>query len=113
MENTSCGENCCFVQSGFCNSEKDCPNYTETIWEEASTGKIKTVKDCSPKRTMIEQQRLINSFTGVTASVQVLRDKIDKLESLLLQIINESKIFIAEIDQKKIEAIMFDKEKRG
>lgn len=111
MEDTRCGDECCFVKSGFCNKDTECPNYTETVWEEASSGKMKTVKDCAPKRTMIEQQRMTNSFNAVTASNQVLRDKIDRLEGLLLQIIQESKIFFAEIEEGKVQAIEYQEKK--
>ena len=108
MDDTRCGDDCCFVKSGFCNKDCECPNYTETIWEEASSGKTKIVKDCAPKRTMIEQQRMVNSFNAITASNQVLRDKIDKLEGLLLQIINQSRIFFAEIEEGSIKAIPYE-----
>lgn len=111
MEDTRCGEDCCFVKSGFCNKDSECPNYTETIWEEASSGKTKIVKDCAPKRTMIEQQNMTNSFNAVTASNQVLRDKIDRLEGLLLQIIQESKIFFAEIEEGNIKALEYQEKK--
>lgn len=110
MEGTSCGEDCCFVKSGFCDSEKGCPNYTESFWEETSTGKMKTVRDCAPKRTMLEQQRLVNSYTMMTGSMNELRDKIDNLEKILLQIINESKIFIAEIEEGNITPIEYKRQ---
>lgn len=106
MEDTRCGENCCFVKSGFCDSDIGCPNFTETLWEEGSSGKIKTVRDCSPKRTMIEQQRMINSFAGTQASVQVLRDKIDRLEMLLVNLVNQTKeVFIELKDGSGIKKI--------
>jgi hypothetical protein len=100
MEDTRCGENCCFVKSGFCDSDTGCPNYTETLWEESSSGKLKTVKDCSPKRTMIEQQRMINSFSATQGSVQVLRDKVDNLETLLVNLVNQTKQVFIELQEK-------------
>lgn len=99
MEDTACGEDCCFVKSGFCNNETECPNFTETIWQEGNSGKIKNVKDCSPKRTVIEQQRIINCVVACQGSVQVLRDKIENLETLLLNLINQSRSAFCEIEE--------------
>jgi len=104
MEDTNCGENCAFFKSGFCLNEKECPNYTETIWEEAATGKTKVVKDCAPKRTMMEQQRAINSITAMHGAFQKLKEKVESLETMLFQIINASKKFLQEQEEiKQIE----------
>lgn len=109
-EDTRCGKNCCFVKSGFCEDDTGCPNYTETIWEDISNGKIKTVRDCAPKRTMIEQQRLINSMTGLQNAFETLSNRLNSVENSLSHIINESKIFFAEIEEGRIKAIPYNEE---
>lgn len=101
MDNTNCGTECAFVKSGFCQKDNECPFYTESIWE--SKGERKVVKDCSPKRTMFEQQRMINHFTGVQSSVQVLRDKIDTLEKALLFLISRSKELMDELEKENLK----------
>lgn len=102
MEDTRCGENCCFVKSGFCEKDTGCPNYTETLWEEGNSGNVKTVRDCSPKRMLIEQQRMINNFSATQGSVQVLRDKVENLEMILVNLANQTKQVFVEM-QKNIE----------
>jgi len=107
MDNTNCGAECPFVKTGFCNSDRECPNYSESCWIEGKTGEQKMIKDCIPKRLMIqnnhqqmrleglqqavEQQRnafmqLGENFVAVMGQVQELVNKqenqIQRLESL-------------------------------
>lgn len=101
MDGTCCDNDCCYLKNGLCSKVEECPNYTESIWRENSTGKVTVVKDCSPKRTMLCQQQTINSFDHVSASVQELRDKVTSLEDMLICLINESKNYLAEIEESK------------
>lgn len=101
MDDTCCGDECIFLKNGMCKKVELCPNYTESIWQETQSGKVRVVKDCAPKRTMLCQQQTLNSFDGVTASVQVLRDKVTILEDLLLTVINQSKQYLGEIEDQK------------
>ena len=54
MENTTCGKDCPFVKQGFCNSDCECPHYVESVWVQGDTQEKKIVKDCSPKRMLIQ-----------------------------------------------------------
>ena len=101
MENTNCGDKCSFVKSGFCNSDCECPFYIESIWE--SKGEPKVIKDCSPKRMMLEQNRMTNHFIGVQSSVQVLRDKVENLEKALVFLISRSKELMVELDKENLK----------
>lgn len=58
MESTSCGQNCPFVKNGSCKSETECPNYVESWWMEGQETTPKLLKDCSPKRLLLQQQYL-------------------------------------------------------
>lgn len=101
MENTNCGDKCAFVKSGFCNSDCECPFYAESIWE--SKGETKIVKDCSTKRIMIEQQRMMNNFIGVQSSVEVMRDKLENLEKALVFLISRSKELMEELEKENLK----------
>lgn len=103
MESTCCGDNCCFLKNGLCEKVEDCPNYTESVWRENSSGKVSVIKDCAPKRIMLSQQQIFNSFDAVTGSVQVLRDKVTSLEDLLVTLINQSKKRLNEQDLRRLE----------
>lgn len=110
MEGTSCGDDCCYVKNGLCKKVEECPNYTESIWKENTTGKVTVVKDCSPKRTMLCQQQTINSFDHVTSSVQVLKSKIERLEDMMLNLIQKSQKFMKEKDTQA-KRVEYDQEK--
>lgn len=68
-KDTYCDKNCPFVKQGFCDKVEECPNYVESIWEDALTKECKVVKDCSPKRVMLE--------------TQIQRSRIDSLQTSL------------------------------
>lgn len=105
MENTNCGKNCTFVKIGLCESDVDCPNYVETLWECGERAEIKTVKDCSPKRQLLESQKYIHRHLEIEAKIKKLTSKVENLENLMLELINESRQFLGEINnQKQLES---------
>jgi len=99
MENTNCGEKCCYVKNGFCESDEQCPNYLESFWKTDKETKL--VKDCSPKRMLMEQQSAITRMIGVQGALEQVRNRLDKLESMLNSLAHESKVYLDE--QKKLE----------
>lgn len=101
MENTNCGKDCTFVKVGLCESDCDCPNYVETLWECGERAEIKTVKDCSPKRQLLESQKYIHRHLEIEAKIKRLTEKVESLESLLIQLINESRKFLGEVNNNK------------
>lgn len=103
IEDTDCKENCSFVKLGICKSSCECPNYTESIWEDKQSGQVKVVKDCSPKRILFEQTRMIGSFNRVEKEMQIVRDKVNSIDALLQQIINQSREFVKEQNKQKFE----------
>lgn len=74
MENTSCGEECPFVKTGFCNSDRECPNYSESCWVEGRTGEQKMVKDCIPKRLMIQNNYQQIRLEGLQQAIEQQRN---------------------------------------
>lgn len=110
MENTSCGEKCCFVKTGFCDNETECPNYIETIWEDKKNGKMVTVKDCSPRRTMLEQQRIGNYIMSVSNQVSTLKSQVNSLEESFNHIVRQTQEFILEVQNTNKKQIELDKD---
>lgn len=101
MENTNCGSDCAFVKSGFCNSDKECPFYCESIWQLKGTNEIKTVKDCYPKRQTMEQNNLGQRFITLQSLQEDLRNRMDRLEHLLNVLIQQSETYLIEKIQEK------------
>lgn len=102
MENTNCGDSCAFVRSGFCEKDCECPFFSESWWEtqEGIEKKQKLVKDCFPKRMMIEQNKIIHRQYCEQSVVEELRNRIASLESLLSQLVSQSKEFIQERNEE-------------
>lgn len=75
MENTHCGDQCPFVKSGFCSEVTKCPNYMESWWTEQGGTVPKLVKDCSPKRLMLQQQYMQLRLEQLQASADVARSE--------------------------------------
>jgi len=103
MENTSCGENCCYVKSGFCNNETECPNYLEQAWSNSKTGEMKVVKDCAPKRMAFNQSDIIHRQLVLQKALEEQRNKFDILYQVLRQLIEKSREVINEASLKKLE----------
>lgn len=101
MDCTNCGDKCPYVQQGFCKSDCECPNYVESWWVEQQSGKQKLIKDCAPKRLMIDSQNSFNRGISIQASVEKLEFRLSKLESLLEMLIYQSKKFM--LDQQVLQ----------
>lgn len=102
MKSTSCGDKCAFVKAGICNSCRDCPNYQESWWKEGESGTPVLVEDCSPKRLLLHQENLMARLLGVESSVCQLRELVNKLCSVLVDISTRSQEY-AESQTKQIE----------
>lgn len=79
MEDTACGCDCPLVKSGICKSDRECPNFIESWWKEGEQGHQKLIKDCAPRRVMLQQANTQHALIGVQASVCELREKISCL----------------------------------
>lgn len=58
MEDSSCGDKCPYIKMGACSTCNECPNYVESWWIQQGVTQPKLVKDCAPKRMMIQQQHM-------------------------------------------------------
>ena len=96
MENTNCGEDCCFVKQGFCKTDKECPFYCESIWQTEGGTKIKTVKDCYPKRASTETNNLHYRMTVLQSMQEDLRNRLDRIELSLSALISQSQEYLRE-----------------
>ena len=94
MESTSCGANCPFVKQGFCQSEKECPNYVETWWVEPQTEQPRKLQDCSPKRMLLQQQVMQSRLEHVQQALEQSRNKYDELCGYLKTLIEVSKAVV-------------------
>lgn len=113
MDCTACGDKCPYVQQGFCKTDSECPHYVESWWHEQLTGKQKLVKDCAPKRLMLDSQLVFNRTISLQASIDKLEHRLARLESLLEMLIAQSKQVMAELPQKASLTLMLpDKDKR-
>lgn len=106
MENSSCGEHCSFVKSGFCDTEKDCPFYVETWWKKGQEETPKLVKDCFPKKFALEQNHLLHRFICVQGALEEMRNRFASLESILMNLVVQSK------EALKQEELRISKEKK-
>ncbi len=103
MENTNCEKECAFVKSGFCSSDKECPHYLESWWEIQGKHEPKLVKDCFPKKFGMEQNRLLYKFSCVHADVGNLKNRLEQIEIMLMNLINRSNEFLLENSKENVE----------
>lgn len=96
MDCTNCGNECPFVKQGFCQKDSECPHYMESWWVEADSGNQKLVKDCAPKRLMLDSQNQYNRSISMQASIDKMEHRLAKLEAILQALIHQSQAFIAE-----------------
>jgi hypothetical protein len=104
LENSNCGDQCAFVNSGFCKCDKECPFYTESWWENVESKQPKLVKDCSPKKMMLEQNQLLHRFLCMQSVVEDVRNRMDRIEAMLLNLTSQSKEFLIEKSQESLES---------
>lgn len=100
MESTSCGANCPFVKSGFCNSEKECPHYLETWWVETQSQQPKLLKDCAPKRMLLQQQLLQHRLECMQQALEESRNEYVRLGGYLKSLVEASKGIV---EQNKVD----------
>ena len=99
MDCTNCKENCSFVKSGFCETDRGCPFYLESWWLKDGDPEPKLIKDCFPKKFGVEQNRLLHRFLATQSVVEDVRNRMDRLENLLATLIDQSKEFLVERSQ--------------
>lgn len=102
MECTNCGDNCSFVKSGFCKTDRECPFFVESWWQLENNPTPKLVKDCFPKKFAFEQNNLLHRFLCMQEVVEDVRNRMERLEILLDQLINESRDMIIEKHIEKL-----------
>ena len=123
MQNTNCAEDCPFVKTGFCKTDKECPHYMESWWKEGNSETPILIKDCAPKRNILQNQYLQSRVEQLveTVHMQHLSNKLlsQQLKNLV-ELANdcfeqEKKRFIHHdyLDESQIELkdkVMDDKE---
>lgn len=75
MDNTCCEGKCPWVKTGFCKEVEECPNFVESWWIEGQGGNQKLVRDCVPKRLMMQMATLQARFEGVQAATEQVRNE--------------------------------------
>lgn len=111
MDDTNCGQNCAFVKSGFCKNDCECPFFVETWWELEGNPHPKKVKDCFPKKLTMEQNNLLHRHLCLQSVVEDVRNRMDRIEGMLLRLVSSSNELIAEINQDRIELNRCDNKK--
>jgi hypothetical protein len=74
----------------------------ESWWQEGGTGQPKVISDCAPKRMLIQQQVEVNRMYALQQAVEQMRNRLETLEGLLGQLIQQSKEYILHQAPKKI-----------
>lgn len=108
MENTACGKECPFVKQGFCESDKQCPNYIETWWMEGQGTQPKKLCDCSPKRMLLQQQLMQAKFENVQQSLEQTRNQYAELACYLKNLIEMGKAVIENKELKNEKTISIE-----
>lgn len=111
MESTSCGNECAFVKCGVCENEKGCPNYVESWWIEGQTGNQRLLKDCSPKRMLLQQQFLQSKVENLQSALEESRNEYNRLSTYLKQVLVSCKRIVDQENyllEKKNESTAID-----
>ena len=104
MDNSNCGCECSFVKSGFCKTDKECPFYVETWWSKTGEPNPKLVKDCFPKKFALEQNGLLHRQLCLQGCIEDVRNRMDRIEVMLAQLISQSKEFILEKNAERLQS---------
>lgn len=96
MDDTSCKDNCPFMKMGACSTEKECPNYVESWWQPTKEGAPKIVKDCVPKRLMLQLMSLQTRLEGVQAASEQNRNECHRMSGLFQALLDISQQVIDE-----------------
>lgn len=100
MYDTACGCECPFVKNGFCKTDKECPHYVESWWKEGKTGDQKLVRDCSPKRLLIQSNAQFNRMDGLQAAFDSQRNQFADIGMHFQKLMEEVNVLVAQ--QKSI-----------
>lgn len=98
VEDTACGEECCFVKQGFCKTDRECPFFCESTWQTEKGERIGSIKDCYPKRAMMENNNFHYRITVLQSLQEDVRNRLERIELALSHLINQSSEFLR--DQK-------------
>jgi hypothetical protein len=74
----------------------------ESWWQEGGTGQPKVIADCAPKRMLIQQQMEVNRMFALQQAIEQMRNRLEKLEGLLGQLIEQSKEYVLQQAPKQI-----------
>lgn len=85
----------------------------ESWWQDQKTGQQKLVKDCAPKRLLLDSQAMFNRSIAVQGSLDKLEFRLSKLESLLEMLISQSKKFMVEQEINSIKMLQLPENPRG
>jgi len=93
MDNTVC-ENCPYVKMGLCSTSSECPNYLESWWTQGQETQPKLVKDCAPKRMLLQQQYLQLRVEQQQAAIDAARAEYLKLTQHMAQVLDFTKVVL-------------------
>lgn len=96
MENTCCEGKCPYVKMSLCQSADECPNFVESWWHEGSTGQQKLVRDCAPKRIMIQLGLLQARCESAEAATARTAVQMNQMSAHFADLVVESRKVIAE-----------------
>lgn len=96
MEDTQCGDKCAFVKAGICKDCEGCPNYVESWWTTQGSTTPKLIKDCAPRRLMIQQQYLQLRVEQLTADSNAARAEYTQVSNYLGEMLKISKTMEAQ-----------------
>jgi hypothetical protein len=82
----------------------------ESWWQEGGTGQPKVISDCAPKRMLIQQQVEVNRMFALQQAVEQMRNRLETLEGLLGQLIQQSKEYVL---QQTVPKQIPKKQKKG
>jgi hypothetical protein len=102
MEDTACKERCAFVKAGVCKSCEDCPNYVESWWNQKD-GPPRLIRDCAPKRIMLQVCRLETEFVSVQGAAEEARNHAVLMNAHFTALVDATKSAIEE--QKQLDAM--------
>ena len=91
MEDTQCGDKCAFVKAGICKDCEGCPNYVESWWTTQGSTTPKLIKDCAPRRIMIQQQYMQLRLEQLTADANASRVEYTNVANHLSEMLKISK----------------------
>ena len=105
MKDTNCGKECAFVKSGFCSTDRECPHFVQTLWQEEGNPTPKIVSDCYPKKFAIEQNQMLHRFLCMQSVLEELRFNVSKLEISIKQLYE---VLAMKIKEKTSENLILD-----